>query len=198
MRLSLTKAAHVVLSSAARQEIRVRSGRDDNSVAGGDPVFPVKVRGTADLSASLGMTKERATFLWRVVSAEASSNHSLYNSCPFLCHPERSRGICSSADLARKCFSTLRRFFRYRINIPEHSPVGFLADFRCAGSVVWRGHDLEVAVVISATHQLHYLALGAFLHDLRRDVADRYPDAGVVGLVRLGTMGNADMMQRQF
>jgi hypothetical protein len=33
MRLSLTKAAHVVLSSAAWQEIRVRSGRDDNSEA---------------------------------------------------------------------------------------------------------------------------------------------------------------------
>jgi len=32
MRLSLTKAAHAVLSSAAKQEIRVRSGRDDNFV----------------------------------------------------------------------------------------------------------------------------------------------------------------------
>ncbi len=30
MRLSLTKAAHVAMSSAAWQEIRVRSGRDDN------------------------------------------------------------------------------------------------------------------------------------------------------------------------
>src|ERR1700747_2791799 len=29
MRLSLTKAAHVAMSSSARQEIRVRSGRDD-------------------------------------------------------------------------------------------------------------------------------------------------------------------------
>jgi hypothetical protein len=28
MRLSLKKAAHVAMSSAARQEIRVRSGRD--------------------------------------------------------------------------------------------------------------------------------------------------------------------------
>jgi hypothetical protein len=28
------KAAHVVVSSAARQEIRVRSGRDDHSLAG--------------------------------------------------------------------------------------------------------------------------------------------------------------------
>src|SRR5580692_19014 len=33
MRLSLTKAAHMAMSSAARQEIRVRSGRDDNSFA---------------------------------------------------------------------------------------------------------------------------------------------------------------------
>jgi hypothetical protein len=32
MRLSLPKAAHAVVSSAAWQEIRVRSGRDDNSV----------------------------------------------------------------------------------------------------------------------------------------------------------------------
>jgi hypothetical protein len=27
-----------------------------------------------------------------------SSNHALWNRCPFLCHPERSRGICGSAD----------------------------------------------------------------------------------------------------
>jgi hypothetical protein len=31
MRLSLLKAAHAVVSSAAWQEIRVRSGRNDNS-----------------------------------------------------------------------------------------------------------------------------------------------------------------------
>ena len=35
----------------------LRSGRDDNFVAGGF-AFPGKVRGTADPSASLGMTKE--------------------------------------------------------------------------------------------------------------------------------------------
>jgi hypothetical protein len=40
MRLSLTKAAHVAMSSAAWQEIRVRSGRDDNSVMGLVSVFP--------------------------------------------------------------------------------------------------------------------------------------------------------------
>jgi hypothetical protein len=33
MRLSLRKGAHAALSSAAWQEIRVRSGRDDNFVA---------------------------------------------------------------------------------------------------------------------------------------------------------------------
>jgi hypothetical protein len=33
MRLSLRKAAHTAMSSAAWQEIRVRSGRDDNFVA---------------------------------------------------------------------------------------------------------------------------------------------------------------------
>jgi hypothetical protein len=33
MRLSLRKAAHAAMSSAAWQEIRVRSGRDDNFVA---------------------------------------------------------------------------------------------------------------------------------------------------------------------
>src|SRR3984957_7266137 len=33
MRLSLRKAAHAAMSSAAWQEIRVRSGRDDDSIA---------------------------------------------------------------------------------------------------------------------------------------------------------------------
>jgi len=55
MRLSLKKGAHAALSSAAWQEIRVRSGRDDKSVAGRDSTFPGKVRGTADPSAALGM-----------------------------------------------------------------------------------------------------------------------------------------------
>jgi hypothetical protein len=66
MRLSLLKAAHAVVSSAAWQEIRVRSGRDDNSVAGRDSVFPRKVRGTADPSASLGMTKGRVAVSWKL------------------------------------------------------------------------------------------------------------------------------------
>jgi hypothetical protein len=32
----------------------------------------------------------------------------LYEPSPSPCHPERSRGICSSADLSWKCFSTER------------------------------------------------------------------------------------------
>jgi uncharacterized protein YigA (DUF484 family) len=55
MRLSLTKAAHLAMSSAAWQEIRIRSGRDDNFIAGKLTDFPVEVRGTADPSASLLM-----------------------------------------------------------------------------------------------------------------------------------------------
>jgi hypothetical protein len=37
-----------------------------------------------------------------------SSNRSPWKRRPPLCHPERSRGICSSADLSWKCFSTER------------------------------------------------------------------------------------------
>jgi hypothetical protein len=40
MRLSLTKGARAVLSSPAWQEIRVRFGRDDNSLSGRNSVFP--------------------------------------------------------------------------------------------------------------------------------------------------------------
>jgi hypothetical protein len=68
MRLSLKKGAHADLSSAAWQEIRVRSGRDDKSVAGQGSPFPRKVRRTAGPSASLGMTKERAPTLSKVVA----------------------------------------------------------------------------------------------------------------------------------
>jgi hypothetical protein len=39
MRLSLMKAAHVVVSNAVKEEIRVRSGRDDKFVARRWPVF---------------------------------------------------------------------------------------------------------------------------------------------------------------
>ena len=42
MRLSLTKAAHVAVSSAAWQEIRVRSGRDDKFAARCAAVCPLE------------------------------------------------------------------------------------------------------------------------------------------------------------
>jgi hypothetical protein len=35
------------------------------------------------------------------------SNTFSWKRCPPLCHPERSRGICSSADLSWKCVSTV-------------------------------------------------------------------------------------------
>jgi hypothetical protein len=38
-------------------------------------------------------------------AVRSSSNHFPWKRCPSLCHPERSRGICSSADLPWKCFS---------------------------------------------------------------------------------------------
>jgi hypothetical protein len=50
MRLSLLKAAYAVVSSAAWQEIRVRSGRDDNFVKGRDPFLITKAGGTTELS----------------------------------------------------------------------------------------------------------------------------------------------------
>src|SRR5580700_9703188 len=104
------------VSSVYVPDIRPPGERfDSDKVAGGGPqisprrrkTFPGKVRGTADPSASLGMTKERATFLWKVVSepkAFGSSHHFPCNHNPPLCHPERSRGICSSADLSSKCY----------------------------------------------------------------------------------------------
>ena len=33
----------------------------------------------------------------------------LTNVCPPLCHPERSRGTCGSADLSWKCFQQIKR-----------------------------------------------------------------------------------------
>src|SRR5882757_5481550 len=89
-----------------------------------------------------------------------------------------------------------RSMFGYRIDIPEHAAVGFFADFRCASSVAWRRDDFEVAMLVLAPYQLNYLALGALLHDFGRDVADCDPNPGVVGLVGLGTVGNADVVQR--
>jgi hypothetical protein len=57
------------LSTALRSGPTARRGRrDDKFVAGLDSALPGKVRGTADPSASLGMTKERATAPWKVVA----------------------------------------------------------------------------------------------------------------------------------
>jgi hypothetical protein len=74
MRLSLKKGAHAVLSGAAWQEIRVRFGRDD--------------KGEGD--ASMGeWPRTEGVFHhleWR--KTPRSSNYSLSNRCPFLCHPE--------------------------------------------------------------------------------------------------------------
>jgi len=41
-----------------------------------------------------------------VKNGVCSSNRSPWKRRPPLCHPERSRGICSSADLFGECFST--------------------------------------------------------------------------------------------
>jgi hypothetical protein len=56
MRLSLRKGAHAALSSAVWQEIRVRSGRDDNSYFGKDASAQGKLLSRKQ-SQALGMTK---------------------------------------------------------------------------------------------------------------------------------------------
>ncbi len=60
-------------TSTARRETAdlsttLRSGRDDKLVGWPDSAFPGRVRGTADPSASLGMTKERAMAPYKVVA----------------------------------------------------------------------------------------------------------------------------------
>jgi len=46
----------------------------------------------------------------KVRKTPQSGNRSLWNRRPSLCHPERSRGICGSADLSWKCFSTVAQW----------------------------------------------------------------------------------------
>jgi hypothetical protein len=70
MRPSLRKGAQVVLSSAAWQEIRVRSGRDDKGRSGALSQYWFVDAGTADPSASLGMTKGAATLPRKVVAGQ--------------------------------------------------------------------------------------------------------------------------------
>jgi hypothetical protein len=45
---------------------------------------------------------------WRDLLFILRSIESQWEHHPALCHPERSRGICSSADLSWECFSTER------------------------------------------------------------------------------------------
>jgi hypothetical protein len=80
MRLSLKKGALFVVSSAAWQEIRVRfvekHFQDEpaklqiHSAALCRKTFPGKVRGTADPSAALGMTKGRGALSLRAVAKQ--------------------------------------------------------------------------------------------------------------------------------
>jgi hypothetical protein len=46
-------------------------------------------------------------------------NHFPLKGRPFLCHPERSRGICSPADPSWKCSSTERRDLRFSLTCEE-------------------------------------------------------------------------------
>jgi hypothetical protein len=76
MRPSLRKGAQVVLSSAAWQEIRVRSGRDDKGGSGALSQYWFVDAGTADPSASLGMTKGAATLPRKVVAGQGAFHNS--------------------------------------------------------------------------------------------------------------------------
>ncbi len=77
MRLSLRKAAHAVLSTAAQQEIRVRSGRDDIYFANNEEVSPP----TASKTCGHSRYTARETARWWLFmilltrKAEFSSSH---------------------------------------------------------------------------------------------------------------------------
>jgi hypothetical protein len=83
MRPSLRKGAYAALSSAAWQEIRVRSGRDDKGEGGASIDVGCRLR-TADPSASLGMTKGRTALPWKVVAGKANSRSLHYATPDFL------------------------------------------------------------------------------------------------------------------
>ena len=96
------------LASAAWQEIRVRSGRDDNSVSGFRIQLSFCNRTVIPHASACGGT---GVFMGRRPTQGdekrlSCSNCSLWTRYPPLCHPERSRGTCGSADLSWKCFST--------------------------------------------------------------------------------------------
>jgi len=106
MRLSLTKGAHAVSSSAARQEIRVRSGRDDNSVAAEISYFSWK-RGILSSNKFVISTGGVMGLRPTQVMKNASVRHPRFmEPLPFPCHPDRSGGTCGSADPSWRCFST--------------------------------------------------------------------------------------------
>jgi Tfp pilus assembly protein PilF len=62
----------------------------------------------------------------------SSSNRSLWKRRSLLCHPERSRGICSSADLSWKCFSTALRSHLSSRAADSLRRVGMSNDKACA------------------------------------------------------------------
>src|SRR5580693_4184394 len=55
-----------------------------------------------------GLPWDRSEAQWRDRLFIIRSTESEWKRHPPLCHPERSRGICSSTDLSWKCFSTKR------------------------------------------------------------------------------------------
>ena len=64
------------------------------------------VRGTADPSAALGMTKGGVALPFGILP---SSNRSPLKRRPSLCHPERSRGICSLGTFPGNVYPTLHK-----------------------------------------------------------------------------------------
>jgi len=64
MRLSLRKGARAAVSSAAWQEIRVRSGRDDKSYSGTECECPRKIAIPIINSQALGKTKGGDASIW--------------------------------------------------------------------------------------------------------------------------------------
>jgi hypothetical protein len=62
MRLSSKKGAHAALSSAARQEIRVRFGRDDKFV---EPFTPLRPLGTQNNFLQQNCHLDRSVAQWR-------------------------------------------------------------------------------------------------------------------------------------
>jgi hypothetical protein len=82
MRLSLLKAAHAVVSSAAWQEIRVRSGRDDNVAWKQCLAFPNKI--VISTGGVMGLRPTQGN------EKRLGPASTLYEPLPFPCHPDRS------------------------------------------------------------------------------------------------------------